>query len=313
MLLSVIVPTRNRYEKLLKTIESLRKQTLNAEDYEIIVVDDGSTKPVEISGVKVLRLEGVERSVARNTGAKIANGELLVFVDDDMEVCQTFLEEHKKAFDEWNDALLVGRVSLSDELLKTSFGKFRQELEQDVVPLKEGLTDVQNLCTAQNMAISKERFFALGGFDSKIISCEDQDFALRHRAENGRTAFVSTALAVHHDDAIDIRAYCRRCEWGMQKMIPYCKRHADFQDNIEREQTNGLLKFRQESFSRSIRKTFSKFLSFQVCIEILFFLTRLAERFAPNSFLLKRLYSLLIGLHNFRGYRKGINEFGEKV
>lgn len=310
---SVIVPTRNRHEKLLRTIRSLQKQTLNAEDYEIIVVDDGSTKLVEISGVKVLRLEGVERSVARNTGAKEANGELLVFVDDDMEVSETFLEEHLKAFNEWKDALLVGRVSLSEEFLKTPFGQFRQNIEQDVVPLKEGLTDVQNLCTAQNMSIGKERFFALGGFDSKIVSCEDQDFALRHRAKAGRTAFVAKAVAIHHDDAQDIRAYCKRCEWGMQNMIPYCKRHADFQDNIEREAINGFVKFGREPFLRSAKKIIASILSLKGFVSLLFFLTALLKRFAPNSSLLKRFYSLLIGLHNFRGYRKGLENYNERA
>ena len=121
MLISVIVPTRNRHEKLKRTIECLRNQTLDAKDYEIIVVDDGSAKPVELNhkDIKVLRLEGVERSIARNTGAENANGELLVFVDDDMEVFETFLAEHLKAFREYADALLVGRVSLPEDFLKT--------------------------------------------------------------------------------------------------------------------------------------------------------------------------------------------------
>ncbi len=309
MLISVIVPTRNRHEKLLKTIGCLQRQTLGAEDYEIIVVDDGSTPPVETKGVNVLRLEGVERSIARNTGAKEAKGELIVFVDDDMEVCAELLAEHLKAFNQFQDALLVGRVSLSDDFLKTLFGKFRQELEQDVVPPKGGLTDVQNLCTAQNMAISKERFFALGGFDSEIVSCEDQDFALRHRAKNGRTVFVKDALAIHHDHATDIQSYCTRSEWGMQNMIPYCKRHAEFSDNIHRENVNGFLKIGREPFSRSAKKIITSILSLKAFVSVLFFLTTLLERNAPNSNLLKRFYSLLIGLHNFRGYRKGIRSY----
>lgn len=311
MQISVIIPTRNRHEKLKKTIECLQKQTLNEDDYEIIVVDDGSTPPVQKSeiNIKTLRLEGVERSIARNSGAEAANGELLVFVDDDMEVSETFLAEHLNTHLEFNDALLVGRVSLPDDFLKTPFGSFRQKLEQDVVPLKGGLTDVQNLCTAQNMAINKERFQQLGGFDSNIVSCEDQDFALRHRAREGRTVFVSKALAIHQDNATDIRAYCKRCEWGMENMIPYCKRHTDFQDNIEREKTNGYLQFGKEPLSRSFRKVVVSFLSFKPFVEILFLLTNLIERIAPNSSFLVRLYSLLIGLHNFRGYRNGLKKF----
>lgn len=311
MQISVIIPTRNRHDKLKRTIELLQKQTLDEDDYEIIIVDDGSTPPVEIADkkIKVLRLEGVERSIARNSGAEMSSGELLVFVDDDMEVSETFLAEHLTAYCAFKDALLVGRVSLSDDFLKTPFGSFRQKLEQDVVPLKGGLTDVQNLCTAQNMAISKDSFQELSGFDSNIVSCEDQDFALRHRARDGRTVFVSQALAIHQDNATNIRTYCRRCEWGMENMIPYCKRHSDFQDNIEREKTNGYLQFGNEPLSRSFRKVVVSFLSFKPFVEILFLLTNLFERIAPNSRFLIRLYSLLIGLHNFRGYRKGLSKF----
>ncbi len=46
--LSVIVPTYNRNRKLQTTVETLSRQTFPADDYEIIVVDDGSTEPVKL-------------------------------------------------------------------------------------------------------------------------------------------------------------------------------------------------------------------------------------------------------------------------
>ena len=85
---SVIIPTRDRPERLAQTVSLLRGQDLLASDYEIIVVDDGSTPPTVLpeaeSGprLKVVRLEESERSASRNAGAAAAQGKVLVFVDD---------------------------------------------------------------------------------------------------------------------------------------------------------------------------------------------------------------------------------------
>ena len=97
---SIIIPTRNRPEKLAQTVGFLQQQSLPASEYELIVVDDGSHPPVVVPDApaelacSVIRLEGVERSAARNTGAAAARGELLVFVDDDLSIPPDFLQAH---------------------------------------------------------------------------------------------------------------------------------------------------------------------------------------------------------------------------
>src|SRR5437867_926138 len=101
--LSVIIPTHNRANELADTLACLKRQSLAAAEYEIIVVDDGSSPPVRLPEDKenpscsVVRLEGVERSAARNAGAAAAKGRLLVFVDDDISVGADFLEAHLHA------------------------------------------------------------------------------------------------------------------------------------------------------------------------------------------------------------------------
>src|SRR5690606_34153532 len=87
MLISVIIPTYNRYTTLLRAIQSVKNQTY--QNYEIIVVDDGSTDETadlhdgSFSYYKLTENRGV--SFARNFGAEKACGEYLAFLDSDDE------------------------------------------------------------------------------------------------------------------------------------------------------------------------------------------------------------------------------------
>ena len=89
-LVSVVIPVFNRKEVLPRAIASVCAQTCN--DYELIIVDDGSTEPIteaiaealERPTVRLVRHE-VNRGApaARNTGARAANGHYLAFLDSD--------------------------------------------------------------------------------------------------------------------------------------------------------------------------------------------------------------------------------------
>jgi len=92
MKISVIIPTYNEEDVILDCLNSLSKQSL--QDFEVIVIDDGSTdRTVEkIIDVKVLRQNHLGAGAARNLGAKQAMGDILVFVDSDMTFDRNFLK-----------------------------------------------------------------------------------------------------------------------------------------------------------------------------------------------------------------------------
>jgi glycosyltransferase involved in cell wall biosynthesis len=90
--LSIIVPVYNVSKYLAKCLDSLICQDLKLEEYEIIVVNDGSTDNSEeisrqyeekYSNIKVVRQENQGLSGARNTGIKLAKGKYIQFVDSD--------------------------------------------------------------------------------------------------------------------------------------------------------------------------------------------------------------------------------------
>jgi GT2 family glycosyltransferase len=310
MKISVVIPTHNRQEQIIKTVETLRRQDFPADEYEIIVVDDGSKPPVSLPPdllaapkVSLIRLEGVERSITRNTGAKNANGELLVFIDDDISVNADFLKNYRQADQDFPNALFVGEILLPEESLKTPFGRFRQKLERNGVPTKRGEVPLKTFCAAGNMAVRRTIFEKLSGFDIVLTSSEDQDFALRHTSGGGKIVFIPEAIGIHHDSALNVAAYCRRNEWGSRLMRQFYQRYPNLSANIERERVNGKINWKNDSASAIARKIIKSVLALPPVVKTLFFVTETYEKLHPESSLLERAYSLLLGIHIFRGYR----------
>jgi glycosyltransferase involved in cell wall biosynthesis len=309
--ISAVVPTRNRPDKLRRTIECLRQQTLPHAAYEVVIVDDGSEPQVrnEWTGeslvLRILRLTHSERSVARNRGAEHASGAVVAFVDDDVQVSPVFLQAHVDAQEDWPGALAVGPVSLPDSVLATPFGRFRVQLERDGIPEERGPVATPNLCSATNMSLNRRRFLHLGGFDQNFVSAEDQDLALRHSKRGGRIVFIPEATALHDDDNLDIRTYCRRSEWGAARMIPFWRRHNELPDNQLRSEINRPIRWRGDSPRLLLRKSLKAALAWGPALETLFAITSLVERVSSSNTDLSFLYRLLLGVHLQRGFRRG--------
>lgn len=94
--ISIIIPTHNRPEMLENAIKSAMSQTIT--DLEIIVVDDGSSQPVNISlldsRVLIHRHESPKgASAARNTGISLASSKYIAFLDDDDTITPDFAEQ----------------------------------------------------------------------------------------------------------------------------------------------------------------------------------------------------------------------------
>lgn len=307
-LLTVVIPTRDRHASLGRVLRSLQDQTLDQNAYEVVVVDDGSNPPVdrgnEGSRIRVVRLPHGERSAARNRGARESDGRILLFMDDDMLAGRSLLEAHAAAHDEWPGALAVGAVSLPEECRQTPFGRFRSALETSGTPPSRGPVSRPNFATAANMSISRDRFLALGGFDVSIVSSEDQDLALRHSADGGTIVYLPEASSIHEDRA-NLRAYCRRAEWGAEHMAPFCQRYPDWPDNQERRAVNGPVSWRRDSPGRILKKAAKRLLGLPPMLMVLFAFVDRLEALSPSSRVLVTLYHLVLGIHLQRGFRRG--------
>jgi GT2 family glycosyltransferase len=253
-----------------------------------------------------MRLEGDGPSAARNRGASAARGELLVFVDDDMQIGPTFLACHWQAHLEWPGALQVGSIRLPEPAMATPFGRFRQHLEAHEVPDSAGPVEATNFCTAANMATERSVFERLGGFDPWLSAGEDQDLALRHTDRGGCIVFVPAARAVHNDDALSVESYCDRAERYMEELVRFGARHPDWPSSVERARVNGPTRWGREPASLSAKKLVKRALMWAPIHAVALGLVSIVERLAPESRLLDRLYRMHLGAHLQRGYRHGL-------
>src|SRR4051812_32873595 len=116
---SVVVPTFNRRESLQRLLVALAGQTHPVDDFEVVVVDDGSTDGTgELLqrleppyALQALRQSNGGPALARNRGVARARGELIVFLDDDVEPLPELVSEHVAAHGTASDLVVIGPMS----------------------------------------------------------------------------------------------------------------------------------------------------------------------------------------------------------
>ena len=131
--ISVIIPTYNRSQFLKKILNSLLGQTQEKCDYEIIVVDDGSTDDTSLIlntiktsyNFKFVRQKNAGLSAARNHGATQAQGEILLFLDDDIVASSELIKEHLLSHTlEKGKKAVIGYIRSDESILKEPMASF---------------------------------------------------------------------------------------------------------------------------------------------------------------------------------------------
>jgi glycosyltransferase involved in cell wall biosynthesis len=180
-LISIILPTKNRSELLKKAITSVKNQTYI--NWELIIVDDGSSdntiQVVEYFNDDRIIYERNKKSLggaqSRNIGAKISNGSLLAFLDDDDEWLPEKLEIQLKHFHD-------SEVGLSYCGCLIKFTAFN--ISYPTKPSIEGeafdeLLINNYIGVTPSVVVRKSVFEKAGGFDPGLKAREDYDLWLR--------------------------------------------------------------------------------------------------------------------------------------
>jgi glycosyltransferase involved in cell wall biosynthesis len=224
--LSIIVCTHNGARTLPIALDSLGTQTLSAERYEIVVVDDGSTDGsgavARASGVRAVRLEpNAGLAAARNAGITAARGSIVAFTDDDCEVDRGWAAALLAAF---TDPTVDGVGGAVEPASSSPFLQRFLRANNPLVPLNANLLDSTGLSyrlllylrrtltdvagpssslysvVGANMAFRRDVLLALDGFDEAFrFGSEEEDFCLRlHRHRTGaKLRYVPDALVTH--------------------------------------------------------------------------------------------------------------------
>jgi GT2 family glycosyltransferase len=240
-LISVVIPTHERAALLARSLGSLTAQTLAPSQFEVVVVDDGSSDNTEeVCGgfagqlaLRYLRIENSGTSAAKNLGLFASRAALVLFFDDDDLADPGLLEAHieaHRAHPEESVAVL-GYTTWSDEL--------------EVTPLMEYVTEIGHLLFAYRTIedgqmldftyfwagrLSCKRAFLAqhDTFDQGFHAAGIEDIELGFRlAEHGLSVFHTRAAKSFMARSIDFEGFARRCVVRGRALWLFNSRHSD--------------------------------------------------------------------------------------
>jgi glycosyltransferase involved in cell wall biosynthesis len=224
---SVVIPTRNRAERLQAALESLRRQTLPAGDFEVLVVDEASTDgtPDLLAQADGLNLRSIRRedpegpASARNEGWRAAASPLVAFLDDDCEAGPRWLESGLEAWGGEPLRFVQGPTVPKDGEWER-MGPFSYSVN---------LPEQNPAYPTCNMFYPRELLERLGGFDvaSFPFQGEDTDLAWRAQAAGAEPAWAPDARAEHAVVRIGPAEFLRRA-WSWGNAVALCARHPVF-------------------------------------------------------------------------------------
>jgi len=217
---SVIVPTYNRPGQVQECLEALAAQSLSRNRFEVIVIDDGGVTPLEPViapfvdrlNVRLVVQANAGPARARNVGAGIARGSLLVFTDDDCLPEADWLGALLDAFRRWPDRAIGGSTvnALSDNICSTASQLLIDYLNEHHASGANG-GSAAPFFTSCNLAVSAVLFQELGGFDEsfRLAAGEDREFCDRWQAQGYRLQRAPRAV-VRHAHALSITTFLRQ-------------------------------------------------------------------------------------------------------
>lgn len=249
---SVCIPARNGGKQLPHTLNNLlARSTYPRERFEVLVGDHGSSDDTadvlarfarDFAGcVKHVKVPytAPNRAFARNSLLTAATGELLVFLDHDVVVCDGFLEAHASAHIAHPGALVAG-LTYGKSIVDASHQRAVDELELDHISSSldklraqpafadprtqgacrgDGLVDVSAALApfrhfwSCNLSARRADIEACGGFDERYVGwgLEDDDFANQFRARGKALVFSHSAWGLHVPHAVD--PWGNLCGW----------------------------------------------------------------------------------------------------
>jgi glycosyltransferase involved in cell wall biosynthesis len=223
VLVSIIIPAYNAEGTLGDCLDGCLAQ--GYPDTEVIVVDDGSTDGTErvarARNVGYIRQENGGPAKARNTGARMAEGDVIAFTDSDCIPEPNWIEALVETFDSEGEAVAVGGtygIANPESVLA-------RLVHEEIVARHSHFGEEVDFLGSFNVAYKKVAFDAAGGFDEsfRIASAEDNDLAYRLADGGGMLCFTRDAVVRHHHPTRLWRYLKTQMRHGFWRMKLYAK------------------------------------------------------------------------------------------
>jgi len=212
-LFSVIIPMRNEEENIARCLTSLQHLQIAAEEFEVIVVDNGSgDHSVEVArqfqqsiNLKILERPGIYISGARNAGAGVARGSYLAFLDADCEAKPDWLSQAASMISRGSPGIFGSFYLIPDGsswVARNWYGDRERKESGEVSDLPGG-----------DLFVSRELFCRLQGFDESIQTNEDFEFCQRARADGMSICSLPELSVIHWGTPQSVAGFFRRHRW----------------------------------------------------------------------------------------------------
>ncbi|MEQ8766997.1 MAG: glycosyltransferase [Planctomycetota bacterium] len=248
MEISVVIPTFERSAKLARCLDSLFAVKFPEGRHEILVTDDGSRDDTQAVlerardespvPMRCFRQENSGPAAARNLAALQADGERLLFLDDDVRASEELLSWHWRRGQAEGDEILavLGTIEWCPDLEVTSFmhwlvaggPQFNYGLIED--PEDVGF----ELFYTANVSLPRQVFVEAGGFDEGFPAAAGEDTELSYRLRDRLRLIYEPKALVWHDHRIERRPYRKRMVRVGQAAAWIARKHPELAPAIEK-------------------------------------------------------------------------------
>jgi GT2 family glycosyltransferase len=212
MVASVIICTYNRSPLLGRVLRSLAYQSVSSDEFEIIVVDDGSTDGTarlcaiirgELPNMRYISTgKNLGLGCAENIGVRSARGKYLLFIDDDCIAQKDWVEGQTAALE--RQPVVAGAIASP----ASSYIKLCHNLSQFHAFMKRRKTAEMESLAGANMGLRPSVLRDLGGFDEKS-KAPDWELMLRARSKGYPIYFAPEAVVLHDPDRKSLASILR--------------------------------------------------------------------------------------------------------
>jgi len=233
---SIVIPTYNRQESLIRTLDSLINQSFPKENYEIIIVDDGSIDNTQASileiekrheNVHYIKQNNKGAASARNLGISCSKGNIIGFTDDDCVISTTWIESALPFF---NNKNVCGVQGITLPLNKVS-NKNKIFSFTDVVTFRGD--EKANYYPTCNIFYKKKYLLEVGCFNEELHSwTEDTDLALRLLEKGYIINLSSNSIVYHEVRFLNIFNYIFKRKRRLVSFPLFVKNHPEIRNNF---------------------------------------------------------------------------------
>jgi GT2 family glycosyltransferase len=236
--LSIVVPTYERRESVLRLLHALERQTAAPDLFEVVIAVDGSndgTREAIDAHAAPFALRQVwqrqcGRAAACNAGARLATGAVILFLDDDMEPSESLVAAHLARHERRSGLGVVGAAPIvvdpdATPLVRFRAGGFRRKLER----LSSRGDDLAfNDVYTGNFSIPRQLFLAASGYDEEftLYGHEDYELSLRLGRAGVNFVFDSAALA-HQHYTKSVRGLAANIEEEGRTAVLFARKHPE--------------------------------------------------------------------------------------